>query len=517
MSTISPPNQQGRTRQEAWAERTAELQPVEGALTGIDLESQPVTQHVQPVFAEEERTSPPLWRRALHLLGVDRAIAFTVLARGWASAAGLVTVALIARLLSPAEQGYYYTFGSMVALQLIFELGFSVVILQLASHETAHLRIHEDGRIEGEQRHHARLASVLRKSLHWYTVAAMLMGLLLIPGGWIFFATHAKAGVAVPWHLPWTFVVLASCLTFQIDPIFSFLEGCGMVARVARTRFAQAVLGSTMAWLALITHHGLFAPALMVAGQALAGLFWLFRRRRLLVGLYRKASGAFAIQWGQEVWPFQWRIAISYGCGFFIFQLFNPVLFAYWGPAEAGRMGMSLSLCNALASIAISWINTKSAPFGTLIAWRQFDELDRVFFRSALQSLGLSLCGSIAVWVAAFWMRAHGFAFANRLLPAVPFALLLGSMNINQMVASMAIYLRAHKQEKFLLNSVIGAVGMGCSTFFLGRAFGALGMTAGQFVIAVSVGLGYGTYTFLKWRRIWHAPQALAHAESETA
>jgi hypothetical protein len=466
-----------------------------------------VTEPVASAAETGVRERTDLWgiaRRVGRLLGVDRAIAFTVLARGWASAAGLVTVALIARLLSPAEQGYYYTFGSIVAMQLIFELGFSVVILQLASHETAHLRIGEDGKVEGDERHHARLASVLRKSFHWYTVAAGFMGLVLIPGGWWFFETHAKAGAAVSWHLPWTLVVLASCITFQIDPIFSFLEGCGMVARVARTRFAQAVLGSSMAWLALGTHHGLLAPAAMVGGQAIAGLYWLFRRRALLLGLYRKAIGPNAIHWMEEVWPFQWRIAVSYGCGFFIFQLFNPVLFAYWGPAEAGRMGMSLSLCNALASIAISWINTKSAPFGALIARRRFTELDRTFFRAATQSLALSVIGSAVVWTGTWYLRAHHYAFANRLLPGLPFALLLGSMNINQVVSSMAIYLRAHKQEKFLINSVLGAVLMGSSTYFLGRYFGALGMTSGQFAIAVGVGLGYGTYVFLKYRKLWH-------------
>src|ERR1035438_2725437 len=79
------------------------------------------------------------WLRTV--LGLDRAIGFTVLARFWGGAAGLVTVALIARFLSPAEQGYYYIFGSLVALQIIFELGFSFVILQLASHERAELSI----------------------------------------------------------------------------------------------------------------------------------------------------------------------------------------------------------------------------------------------------------------------------------------------------------------------------------------------------------------------------------------
>ena len=88
------------------------------------------------------------WLR--HVIGLDRAVGFTVLARLWASSAGLVTVALIARFLSPAEQGYYYTFGSLVAMQMIFELGFSFVILQLASHERAQLSISTDNQISGD-------------------------------------------------------------------------------------------------------------------------------------------------------------------------------------------------------------------------------------------------------------------------------------------------------------------------------------------------------------------------------
>src|SRR5580658_2529241 len=102
------------------------------------------------------------WLRTV--LGLDRAIGFTVLARFWGSAAGLVTVALIARFLSPAEQGYYYTFGSLIALQIVFELGFSFVILQMASHERAYLTISADYVISGDPIAHARLASVFQKS-----------------------------------------------------------------------------------------------------------------------------------------------------------------------------------------------------------------------------------------------------------------------------------------------------------------------------------------------------------------
>src|SRR5215471_2909732 len=140
------------------------------------------------------------WLR--HVLGVDRAVGFTVLARFWSSAAGLVTVALIARFLSPAEQGYYYTFGSLVALQIVFELGFSFVILQLASHERARLSISSDYDITGDSIAHARLASVLQKSVRWYSIGAVIVATTLIPSGFYFFSTHQHAET-VSWHLPW--------------------------------------------------------------------------------------------------------------------------------------------------------------------------------------------------------------------------------------------------------------------------------------------------------------------------
>src|SRR5580692_5350773 len=115
-----------------------------------------------------------------HTVGIDRAIVFTVLARIWSSSAGLITVLLIARFLTRAEQGYYYTFSSLVALQIVFELGFSFVILQMASHERVYLTISSNLDISGDPVAHRRLASVFQKSVHWYSCAALLLALFLV-------------------------------------------------------------------------------------------------------------------------------------------------------------------------------------------------------------------------------------------------------------------------------------------------------------------------------------------------
>src|SRR6266852_7371884 len=134
-----------------------------------------------------------LWVK--HLLGLDRAIAFTVLARVTQILGSTGTVLLILRFLSPVEQGYYYTLLSLVALQTVFELGFSFVILQMAAHECAHLTLHRDGRVEGDPIAHARLASILQKTFRWYLVAAVILCVSLLPAGVFFFSRHAHTTI----------------------------------------------------------------------------------------------------------------------------------------------------------------------------------------------------------------------------------------------------------------------------------------------------------------------------------
>ena len=445
-----------------------------------------------------------LLRWLQHTLGVDRAIAFTVLARIWSSSAGLVTVLLIARFLTRAEQGYYYTFSSLVALQIVFELGFSFVILQMASHERAHLAISSNFEISGDPVAHRRLASVIQKSVRWYSAAALILAVFLVSAGSWFFSSHSQGADTVSWLIPWYANAIAATVTFQLDPLLSFLEGCGFVANVARLRFWQAAIGSALAWSALVLHHGLFAPAMMILGTASTAGVWLFGKRKLLLGLLRYDPGQDRIHWWKEVWPFQWRIAVSWLCGYFIYQIFNPVLFAYRGAVAAGQMGMSLSLANALQAVAISWLNTKAAPFGSLVAKRQYVELDHRFFRALRQSVSVFVAGSLVVMAGVVYLNARHLRFADRILSPACIAGLLLATATNVVVFGEALYLRAHKQEKFLLNSILGALLVTPSAYFLGRYYGAEGIVAGNVAIAFLVGLPLGAYVFLKYRRLWH-------------
>lgn len=454
------------------------------------------------------RVSANIARWLRQVLGIDRAVGFTVMARGWTIFSGALTVLLIAHFLTLGEQGYYYTFASLVALQTVFELGFSFVILQLAAHESSRLEIHASGEISGDAVAHSRLASILQKSVLWYSVAAVLMAVGLLLAGFHFFSTHAQHSTVVSWKLPWICVVIATVFTFQMDPVFSFLEGCGFVPQVARMRFTQAVCGTSLAWMALTLHHGLFAPAGIIFGQAAAGLFFLFSKKSLLLPLLRQPSGEHIVGWRDEIWPFQWRIAVSFLCAYLIFPLFSPVLFAYRGPAEAGRMGMSLTIANALAALAYAWINTKASPFGNMIARREYGLLDRVFFRALIQS-GALLLGGEAV-VLSLLLAAHNYVprLAGRMLSAPLFAVLMLAVFLNHIVSSEAAYLRAHKKEPFLQLAMVTASLVGINTFVAGRLWGAAGITIGYCICGGILYVAGGTWIFRRCRRLWHGGSA---------
>lgn len=444
-------------------------------------------------------------RKLRHVLGIDRAVGFTVLARGWTIFSGALTILLIAHFLNPAEQGYYYTFSSLVALQTVFELGFSFVILQLAAHECSQLEIRPNGEVHGDEVAHGRLASILRKSVRWYSVAAVLMAVALLIAGFHFFAQHSQHSGSVAWKVPWTCVVVATIFTFQMDPVFSFLEGCGFVPQVARMRFAQAVTGTTLAWLALTMHHGLLAPAGIIFGQAIAGLVFLVSKNRLLVPLLRRRSGVHVVGWRNEIWPFQWRIAISFLCAYFIFPLFSPVLFAYRGAAEAGRMGMSLTIANSLAALAYAWINTKASPFGSMIARREYSLLDQVFFRAFVQSSALLLAGQMTFLGLLLVAREYLPRLAGRMLPIPLFAVLMLAILLNHVVSCEAMYLRAHKKEPFLQLAIMTASLVGISTFVAGRLWGAAGIAIGYCIFGGILYVMAGTFIFIRRRRSWHS------------
>src|ERR1039457_7148048 len=184
----------------------------------LTMATNPVTQWPAQAAANRFRA---LVQTILRMFGIDRAIAYTLIGRGWGVLSGPLTIVMIAQFLRPEEQGFYYTFGSVIALNIFFELGLTYVLLQFASHEKAHLEWTPAGTLAGSELSKTRLAALLKLALRWYVVAASLILLLVLPGGIVFFSRYSAASATIAWRVPWIWLATASALNLLASPLFA--------------------------------------------------------------------------------------------------------------------------------------------------------------------------------------------------------------------------------------------------------------------------------------------------------
>jgi O-antigen/teichoic acid export membrane protein len=284
-------------------------------------------------------------------------------------------------------------------------------------------------------------------------------------------------------------------------PYYSFIEGCGYVRAVAAMQLRQAIAYAALAWMAMALHHGLFAPALVIAGQVVVGLHFLFGHRRLLFGLLRHAPREAAIHWRSEVWPFQWRIAVSWMCSYFTVQILIPILFALRGPVEAGQMGMSLSITGYMSVLALAWTSTKATPFGFLIARREFGQLTQLFRRAMAQSMAVFAAIALLALAAVALLPVAAPRLAARMVSAPLFALLVLGAAGNHLAQNFAVLLRSFKQEPFLWQSLlVAALNIGLAAAAIPK-LGALGAALSYMFATAGAGLPLAWIIYRRARR----------------
>jgi len=371
----------------------------------------------------------------------------------------------------------------------------------------AMIEILDDFTICGDAICSSRLAHLLHLCIKWFSIIGFILFLMLLLIGFYFFG-HFNNHSEVNWHGPWIILSITTCGFFLIDPILAFLEGLGKVIEVAQYRMYQQFTYMVLVVMFLLAGLNLYAPAL----AAIISFFVVFvnlllsKHKKLLLVIWGKAA-EWKINYRKEIFPYQWKIALSWISGYFIYELFNPVIFATDGAVTAGQMGMTLAALSGIASLAGSWINTKIPSFSGYIAREQYSELDSKFNKAYYQSLFITVLGLAVLFTIVVTLQFKNIELGKRFLPIVPLACLIVIAFINQVNYSLTAYLRCHKEEPLLVQSiVIGALSC-LSTFVLGHLYGVTGITAGYLAL-VSIGLPWTYFVFKIKKKEWHLPKS---------
>lgn len=443
-------------------------------------------------------------------MGVDKAIAYSSGARVIQGFTGVGSMFFISTFLTGVEQGFYFTFGSILALQVFFELGLTGIMTQYVAHEASHLALDENNEYQGEEKYKSRLASLVHFCVKWYSVLAVFIFVFLNVVGYIYFNKFGdNQGETVEWQTPWMLISVATAVQLFVSPLTSILTGLGFVKQTSKISFYQQLITPLCIWAGLACGLKLYVTGI---GYLINVSIWfvLTHRQGLLVVLKNlwNTSISERVAYMAEIFPYQWRIALSWVSGYFIFQLFNPVLFATEGAVVAGQMGMTLQALNAIQSFAFSWLNTKVPLYSRLIALKDYVQLDSIFNKTLKQMVAICtfLLASFYVFIAILrFSQFHigNTVLADRFLDYLPMLLMIIPVFLQQFVNSWATYLRCHKKEPFLVNSVVGGILCMSSTLGLGNLFGLYGITIGYCAITILL-FPWGYWLYYSNKKKWH-------------
>ncbi len=435
------------------------------------------------------------WMYLYNFFGLDKTVLLTLLNRLWPLLSGFGSIFLISRHFTPELQGYYYTFGSLIALQVFVELGLTYAIVQFISHEMTGLYWSENQTIQGKKKSKRRLQSIMNFSFLWFSVAALILVAFLIPAGILFFKINSPEASTINLNVAWALVVIITAIILIENSALAILEGCNKIAEVSIIRLTQSLLSTLALWFSLINDFGLYSLVVSIFVSALVALlFLIFCHGGFFKDLYKFQIKDDGIDWLTEIWPFQWRIAVSWISGYSINQSLTPILFAVKGANQAAQIGMSLQIIFALNSAALVWITIKSPLFGRLIAEKENQLLDKTFFSALVKSYWFMFCACSILIIVLFVVKAKYPLYYSRVIPAKYFLILLVASIINHFINSAAYYLRAYKEEKLMYPSIFMSLFITGSAFILIPLYGGLGAVLAYFFGIVLVGF---PWTFL--------------------
>lgn len=367
---------------------------------------------------------------------------------------GPIVMLLVPLFLTKLEQGYWYTIGSLSALSTFADLGFGTLVGQFSAHEFSKLRFDKNLRYDGEKNDIERIASLYKYVLKWALCVCVIAYPIIMGAGIAVLNSH---GDMETWIAPWIIYMLAGGLSFIVRISLSFFEGCNLISKI-QTNYAIssiALAGVTIGM--LVGKCGLYALAIPAVISFLINFVLMFIVFRHAIIQLLKTKIVHNYHWGRNFLSLIWKYAISWASGYFIFQIYTPLAYIVYDPIIAGEVGITMTLIQACFTIA----NTFNAMFvpkiNISVANREWGKAEGLCKKGLLLSMPLYVLGATIIMLG-LGLGQGKIALFDRFLPVSIAVVLIVAWFLQIPINTIATYGRAHKQEPFLIISVVGSL-----------------------------------------------------------
>lgn len=426
----------------------------------------------------------------------------TLFNQAWRLISGPLSLLLIPLYLTDTQQGYWYLFGSIAALSAFADLGFTNIILQFSAHEFAFLKIENNLEIVGEENNIKKLGSFFRFVIKWISVMCLITYPIIFFVGVFFFM---RDGVLLIYLIPWIIYSIGSLLNFFNNSILSFIEGMNQVSKIQKSRLIVSIISTFCIVGGLLLRFNIYASAIAMILSSSFMFFTIFHTFGKIVKKIWNSSKDYFYPWKNEILPLFKRYVLSFASGYFIFQIYTPLMHLFHGPVYSGKVGLSMSLVNAIVNFSNIWIYTVTPQINILIEQRNWKELDKIFYKRLILTfftyIGLTL--SFFCFIAIFGNNPFISKVVSRFLPIKGLLILLLCYFLQLFVSAWAVYLRGHKEEPYWWTSIVSAIWVLIITLLVGKF-----LPPDYFFIGLLTNYIWGLplcyYIFCKKKNYWH-------------
>ena len=362
---------------------------------------------------------------------------------------------LIAGLSAPAtafflnstERGFYFTFVSLVGIYSILDLGLGQTLLIIFSKD---------------QSFNLNNIEVKKKLLivrNYYKLLAFAFIFFSIIIGWIFFKRFEQN--TINWQGPWVLTCFSTGILLLNSAKLIFIEASGKLANVANMRSQQTIIANIILIILLFLKFSLWSFAFYQFSLAIFSSHFIYFAKESSVyregrWIKEKFDVGNAIKlWKKEIFPLQWRISINYMCGIIIFQLITPFVFNSLGPENAGTVGLTLNISNAIIVICSSFLSASIPMLSKLVEAESHQKVFKKFLKLTKRSFFLSCILFLAGFLITFKFHENfPHIFLN---PQITFLIILNSI-CHVLIYNFVTYFRTYKKEPLIVQSIISAI-----------------------------------------------------------
>ena len=371
----------------------------------------------------------------------------------------LILIFSISYKFSAVELGYYYVLNSYAGMSIFFELGMSAVIMQNAAHESAKFS-KEDMYLDVEGAK-SKISSLFYFICKWQVIASLLFLIIIYSSSFYFFdVKQVYQNTQINWQKPLMILLLSISMSIIMNGIYSFLEGCLFIYEISIVRIIQNLSFIALFVIFIFSDLGLLAYGLAQLSSILVAIIFLYNQKvfQVLKSLVKTKTDNRDFNWMRDIFPLQWRVALSSISGYFIFQVADLFAFKYQGPILSGQLGFTMSLINGIFIVSNAWTASRSPLYSNLVANNKIHELQILFRKTLISSLGTF--GFLAISFLVFKIIIIDYfklIFSGRLLDNFGTVCIFLYSICNVIISAVAAYCRSNKEEPFLAPSVFGA------------------------------------------------------------